>query len=138
MRFGALLVFVVGVLAVSAGPASAKSGCNTVKCHERVAMKQCSQSRPVACIKRAALHYKMDFSLMKRVASCESRLIPTQVNGNSGATGLFQFLYSTWASTKYGYLGDQRKSAKWSSLAAAWLMKTDGIFHWNASRGCWG
>jgi hypothetical protein len=37
------------------------------------------------------------------VARCESGLNPGAVNASSGASGLFQFLRSTWAGTSYRY-----------------------------------
>ena len=100
--------------------ASARPGCQTRSCEERVARKQCSQARPVPCIRRAALRYRVDFRMLLRKARCESKLDPLAVNGVHA--GLFQFRVappSTWATTPYARRSPWR--AKWSALAAAWM-----------------
>lgn len=119
------IVLVVLILAVFMGwafstPADAREGCNSRSCHERVAMKQCSQTRVVACIRRAALHHRVSLPMLMRKARCESTLNPLAVNGVHA--GLFQFRIaapSTWATTRYASRSPW--SAKWSSLAAAWM-----------------
>ena len=62
------------------------------------------------------------------VAWCESRYHPNSVNTSSGASGLFQFLPSTWAFTP------QHASSPFdpvaNSLAAAWLYNRDGPSQW--------
>ena len=81
-------------------------------------MHQCAQTRPVACIRRAALHWHVPTALLVRKARCESRLDPLAYNA-SGAAGLFQFMPSTFASTPYRWRS--LWSAKWSSLAAGYM-----------------
>ena len=103
-----------------ATPAAAHRGkhCHSTRCHERVAMKQCSQARPVPCIRRAALHHRVSFRMLLRKARCESTLDPYAVNGVHA--GLFQFNYpGTWRTTPYARRNPWR--AKWNSLAAAWM-----------------
>ncbi len=117
LRLAALAT--LAALAIPA-PASAKNRCNTKSCIERVARKQCAQSRPVPCIRRAALHWRVDFHMLLRKARCESTLNPLAVNGVHA--GLFQFRVaapSTWATTPYARRSPWR--AKWSSLAAGWM-----------------
>jgi len=62
------------------------------------------------------------------VAYCESRYHPTSVNSSSGASGLFQFLPSTWAFTP------QHASSPFDPVAnaqaAAWLYHRDGPSQW--------
>ena len=62
------------------------------------------------------------------VAWCESRYHPNSVNTSSGASGLFQFLPSTWAFTP------QHASSPFdpiaNSNAAAWLYARDGPSQW--------
>jgi len=62
------------------------------------------------------------------VAWCESRYHPNSVNSSSGASGLFQFLPSTWAFTP------QHNSSPFdpvaNSNAAAWLYTRDGPSQW--------
>ena len=62
------------------------------------------------------------------VAWCESRYHPNSVNSSSGASGLFQFLPSTWAFTPYA--NHSPFDARYNSLAAAWLYKRDGPSQW--------
>lgn len=62
------------------------------------------------------------------VAWCESRYHPNSVNSSSGASGLFQFLPSTWAFTPYAQYSPF--DARYNSLAAAWLYKRDGPSQW--------
>lgn len=60
-----------------------------------------------AIIRNAAAAWGADADQMLRVAYCESHYNPNAVNASSGASGLFQFLASTWAyqSPKAGYGG---------------------------------
>lgn len=82
-------------------------------------MKQCSQSRVVPCIRRAALRYRVDFHMMLRKARCESGLNPYAI-GFGIHRGLFQFNYpGTWSTTPYAQHDPFR--AKWNSLAAGWM-----------------
>jgi hypothetical protein len=109
--------------------AEGRGKCNSRACEIRVAMKQCSQARPVACIRRAALHHRVDFRMLLRKARCESTLNPLAVNGVHA--GLFQFRVaapSTWATTPYARRNPWR--AKWNSLAAAWMHKVGRGNEW--------
>ena len=62
------------------------------------------------------------------VAWCESRYHPNSVNSASGASGLFQFLLSTWSGTPYASQSpfDPRANA----FAAAWLYSHYGPGRW--------
>jgi hypothetical protein len=62
------------------------------------------------------------------VAWCESRYHPNSVNSDSGASGLFQFLPSTWSGTPYA--GYSPFDPKYNSLAAAWLYSHYGPGRW--------
>lgn len=55
----------------------------------------------VGIIYAAADQYGQPREDMLRVARCESVLDPSAVNASSNASGLFQFLPSTWATTPY-------------------------------------
>lgn len=55
----------------------------------------------VAIIYDAADQYGQNRSAMLTVAQCESLLDPNAVNGYSNASGLFQFLPGTWATTPF-------------------------------------
>lgn len=62
------------------------------------------------------------------VAYCESRYHPNSVNSSSGASGLFQFLPSTWAFTPYSSYSPF--DPRYNALAAAWLYSRDGPSQW--------
>jgi hypothetical protein len=62
------------------------------------------------------------------VAYCESRYHPNSVNTSSGASGLFQFLPSTWAFTPQHALSPFDPTA--NAQAAAWLYSRDGPSQW--------
>jgi hypothetical protein len=60
-----------------------------------------------AIIRAAAARHGADPTQLLRVAYCESRYNPSAYNKSSGASGLFQFLATTWAanSVRAGYAG---------------------------------
>ena len=62
------------------------------------------------------------------VAWCESRYHPNSVNSDSGASGLFQFLPSTWSGTPYASQSPFDPRA--NSFAAAWLYSRYGPGRW--------
>lgn len=70
-------------------------------------------------IRLAANAYHIDYGHLYRVAACESGFDPSAKNPRSTASGVFQFLTSTWASTPYA------RESIWSpyanALAAAWM-----------------
>ena len=59
-----------------------------------------------------------------RVAGCESSYNPSAVNSSSGASGVFQFMPSTWAGTPYA--GYSVFDASANIHAAYWLFQRDG------------
>lgn len=64
-----------------------------------------------------------------RVAFCESTLNPNAVNAGSGASGLFQFMPATWASSPFASASpfDPALNAR----AAAWLYQKYGPGQWD-------
>ena len=62
------------------------------------------------------------------VAWCESRYHPNSVNTDSGASGLFQFLPSTWSGTPYA--SKSPFDPRVNSFAAAWLYSRYGSGRW--------
>jgi soluble lytic murein transglycosylase-like protein len=122
-----LLAVAIPAVSLLAPPAQAHAICRSVECSERVARKQCAQSRPVPCIRRAALHWRVPVDMLVRKARCESRLDPGAWNP-SGAIGLLQFLPSTWRSTPYADESPWR--AKWAALAGAWMHRVGRGGEW--------
>src|SRR5215831_16599184 len=66
-----------------------------------------------------------------RVAKCESNYNPYAVNRSSGASGLFQFLPSTWAGSPYRAQSVFDPTA--NAHAAAWLYQRSGPGQWVCS-----
>jgi hypothetical protein len=62
------------------------------------------------------------------VAYCESRYHPNSVNTDSGASGLFQFLPSTWSGTPWASQSPFDPTA--NAQAAAWLYSHYGPGRW--------
>ncbi len=79
-----------------------------------------------SAIRLASITYNVPESQMIAVARCEtgSTFSPRSYNGSSGASGLFQFLRSTWAHTPYASFSVFNAHA--NALAAAWLFVRDG------------
>ena len=81
--------------------------------------------------------------LLDRVVVCESGWKPAIENASSTASGLAQFLDSTWRSTRQR-MGKPDpdlllKHEPYEHLDTfVWLYRADGIRHWYASKGCWG
>lgn len=65
-----------------------------------------------------------------RVAKCESSYNPNAINRYSGASGLFQFMPSTWASTPQAKAGKSVFDPVSNAQAAAWLYKRAGARPW--------
>jgi hypothetical protein len=62
------------------------------------------------------------------VAYCESRYHPNSINSDSGASGLFQFLPSTWSGTPWASQSPFDPVA--NAQAAAWLYSRYGPGRW--------
>ncbi|MEK6881186.1 MAG: transglycosylase SLT domain-containing protein [Nanoarchaeota archaeon] len=78
--------------------------------------------------------------LFLKVAICESGLNPNAKNPNSTASGLFQFLKTTWDRTikEMGKLTYDVFNPYHNAEAAAYLINKDGLArHWKESRNCW-
>lgn len=67
----------------------------------------------------AAVAYGQSSGMLLRKAECESHLWPYARNASSGASGLFQFLPSTWRSTPFGGFSIFDPFAQ--ALAAGWM-----------------
>ena len=77
----------------------------------------------ISIIYAAADRYGQSRADMLRVARCESNLNPQARNASSGASGLFQFIPSTWQSTPYR---DQNIFDAWANANAAGWMWANG------------
>ena len=98
----------------------------------------CTQGKPVNCIRAATRVYGGSFAHNLACAKSESGLSPYARNaGGSGATGLYQFMPSTWSRTlaRMGVGAKPIYSAKWQARAAAWKFRHDGFGEWSGA-GC--
>lgn len=140
-------------MTATAAHAEARAGCHSRSCVERVAMHQCSQTRPVPCIRRAAIHHRVSFRLQLAIARCEAgpALNPLAVFGQAAnqvafsmswlrardlSAGLMMFKPSTFVTTRYA--SRWILSAKWNALAGAEVLRRVGTGPWVSSRRCWG
>ena len=84
-----------------------------------------------AIIREAGAAQGADPEQLLRVAYCESRFNPGAYNA-SGASGLFQFLPSTWAanSVRAGYAGASVFDPVASASVAAWMFAHGQAFQW--------
>jgi len=113
--------FVAGLFVV---PAHAMSH------REYVAFKHCEAGIVKSCIHRAVIHRHLDYGQALYIAFRESRYDPLAKNPQSTASGLYQFLTSTWANTPYATRSIW--SAKWSALAYAWAISRGYASWWAA------
>ncbi len=95
-------------------------------------LDQCKWGHVKACIQHSAQRWDQSYVMLLRKARCESELNPSAWNptpvGSEHATGLFQFLPSTFASTPYA----RRRilSARWNALAAGWMHRVGRGNEW--------
>ena len=82
----------------------------------------------IAIITAAAQRYGQSPTAMIAVARCESGLNPLAVNRSSGASGLFQFLPSTWRTTPYA--SSSIFDATANANAAAWMWSVGRRREW--------
>jgi soluble lytic murein transglycosylase-like protein len=82
-----------------------------------------------------AIEYGISLGLPRawayRVSWCESRHQPGAYNRSSGASGLYQFIPSTWRTTPQGRAGLSPFDPYANAAAAAWLYRTGGPGHWS-------
>jgi hypothetical protein len=73
-----------------------------------------------------------------RIAQCESGFNQFSKNKTSTASGIFQYLSSTWAGTDQGKIGLSVFDAEANVKAAVSYIASRGHAQpWNASRSCW-
>lgn len=99
---------------------------------EEVAVARCrtvGERRVKRLIRRAARRYGQSYTIMLRVARCESNLNSCAVNTAGPWYGLFQFSGGTWEWTPY-----RKKDwfdPRYNALAAGWMWKKyDRRDHW--------
>jgi hypothetical protein len=88
-------------------------------------------------IRAAAAQYNVNADLMLRIAKCESGFNPASKNRHSAASGLFQFMLSTYRNSPSGAAGLSIWDAKANAEAAAFKIANGALRAWNASKSCW-
>jgi uncharacterized protein YabE (DUF348 family) len=85
-----------------------------------------------AIIREAAAAQGANTDQLLRVAYCESRYNPGAYNASSGASGLFQFLPSTWAanSVRAGFAGTSPFDPVAAANVAAWMFVRGQSYQW--------
>ena len=92
----------------------------------------------IPIIREYAVRFGADPDLIVRVVRCESGFKPDIKNSTSTASGLFQFLDSTWKGQSAKYKVYTLKNDPYGQLeVATQMIAAGGITHWNASRHCW-
>ena len=86
-----------------------------------------------AIIVAAAQRWGADQTQLLRVAYCESHYNPNAYNASSGASGLFQFLASTWAanSVRAGYAGASVFDPVANANTAAYMFANGQAGQWS-------
>jgi len=85
-----------------------------------------------AVIRAAAATWGSDPAQLLRVAWCESRYNPLAYNARSGASGLFQFIPTTWAanSVRAGYGGASVFDPVANANVAAYMFRNGQAYQW--------
>lgn len=86
-----------------------------------------------------AIKNNIDPDLFLRIAICESGLQKNSQNKNSTASGIFQFLNSTFIkqAKAYGLRSTDKNNPEIQAELAALMISDGGIHNWSASRSCW-
>jgi uncharacterized protein YraI len=89
-----------------------------------------TENEMILIIYQAADKWGQPRADMLRVARCESLLDPNAVNSRSGASGLFQFMPSTFAFTPNGKAGQDIFDPRANADAAGWMWANGMRHHW--------
>lgn len=101
--------------------------------------EQPTKAEVASYIAKKATQEGVDADTMLRIAKCESGYNYLAKNSNSTASGVYQFLNSTWLNTRV-QMGVDKSSvfnAKDNIDTAIWKVKNGGIKAWDASFKCW-
>jgi hypothetical protein len=88
-------------------------------------------------IKDYSAQYGISADLPLRVANCESGFNQFSKNRSSTASGVFQYISSTWRNTEAGKAGTLVFDADANIHMAIKSIASGGISNWSASRACW-
>ncbi len=74
-----------------------------------------------------------NYNILNRIAICESNYRPNAKNPNSSASGVFQFIHSTWEHWGTGDVFNYKDNID----SAIRLYDAEGSNPWLASSKCW-
>lgn len=127
---GVLLAFGVRPSPLLAGPARDDGPAVTPRAADVEAKcKVYSKGKVRRYIRKAAKKYNQPYKKMLCVAKCESNLNNCAVNKGGKTYGLFQYLDSTWKSTKYK--NKDMWHPKWNAMATAWMWSQGRENEWD-------
>ena len=90
-----------------------------------------------ALIRHYSLVYEVNADLMVAIAKAESNLITTAKNPTSSASGLYQWIASSWNSVCKPLGFQDVFNPKENIECAVITVKNGGLRHWNESRSIW-
>ena len=99
--------------------------------------KTYSQEEVQQLIKDYSKQYGISADLPLRVANCESGFNQSSKNSYSTASGVYQYIASTWRNTEAGKAGISPFDADANVRMAIKSIASGGISNWNASKSCW-
>jgi hypothetical protein len=96
-----------------------------------------SKEEVVQFIKDYSERYGIHYDLPLRIAKCESGYNQFSKNRSSTASGVFQYLRSTWSNTQAGKQGISPFDAEANIKMAVSHIATHGTAPWLESKSCW-
>lgn len=97
-----------------------------------------SQEEVIQLIKNYSAQYEINADLPLAIARCESGFNANAKNRNSSASGVFQWLSSSWRNQPASQNGAVSVfNADANVSAAVWLIAHGKTSGWNASKSCW-
>lgn len=96
-----------------------------------------SPSEVQQLIRDYSAQYGISADLPLRVANCESGFQQSSKNRNSTASGVYQYLQTTWSHTEAGRAGISAFDADANVHMAIKSIASGGISNWAASAACW-
>ena len=114
-----------------------KRQANKAKSASAYSGRNYSKEEVILLIKDYSAQYGISADLPLRVALCESGYTGSAKNKNSTASGVFQYIASTWRHTEAGLTGLSPFDADANVHMAIKSIASGGISNWAASKGCW-
>ena len=99
--------------------------------------KAYSKEEVIQLIKDYSARYGISPELPLAVAKCESGYRWNAKNGSSTASGVFEYIHSTWINTEAGKQGLSVFDADANVHMAIKSIASGGINNWAASKKCW-